>query len=64
MTNPPEKITHVEPPPAGPLDEAREAAVSGRPELAQAWALIVIAEELGKIRRDLHWQRQQAGRRG
>ncbi len=37
--------------------------MSGRPELAQAWAAIALVDELARIRKDLlHWQR--ADRRG
>lgn len=47
-----------------PLAQAREAAKSGRPELATAWALISIAEDVTEIRRDLHWSIRRGGRSG
>jgi hypothetical protein len=41
-----------------PRAKAVEAATSGRPELAQAWALISIADDVAAIRRDVEWQRR------
>lgn len=40
-----------------PRERAFDAATSGRPELAQAWALIAIGDELKLIRTE---QRRQA----
>lgn len=46
-------------------ERAVDAATSGRPELAQAWALIGIYDELRTIRQEMHRQaRTSAGRRG
>jgi hypothetical protein len=42
-----------------PRERAVEAATSGRPELAQAWALIAIGDELKAIRQE---QQRQARR--
>jgi hypothetical protein len=42
------------PPEPTALDRAADAAASGRPELAQAWALIAIAEEVKQIRQEMH----------
>lgn len=42
--------------PLTPREQATEAATSGRSELAQAWALIAIGDELKAIR--LEQQRQ------
>lgn len=50
--------------PPRPLEQARTAAKSGRPELATAWALISIAEDVTEIRRDLHWSIRRGGRSG
>lgn len=48
-----------------PRVEAVEAVKSGRPELAQAWALIGIFDELKAIRQEIHRQaRASGGRRG
>lgn len=49
--------------PAVPRERAVEAAVSGRPELAQAWALIGLLDEVAQIGRDLR-HAQRAARRG
>lgn len=47
-------------------ERAVEAATSGRPELAQAWALIGIYDELKTIRQEIHRQARanSAARRG
>lgn len=42
--------------------KAVEAAESGRPELAQAWALIAIGDELKAIRQEYHRQARRATR--
>jgi hypothetical protein len=46
--------------PDGPTarQRARDAAVSGRPEVSQAWSLISIAEDLAALRREAEWQRR------
>lgn len=44
------------------LQQAENAALSGRPEVAQACALIAIAQELHAVRRELEWQRRHASR--
>ena len=48
----------------GPRTWAADAAKSGRPELAQAWALIAIGDELKMIRQEMHRQARAGGRRG
>lgn len=45
-----------------PRDRAVEAATSGRPELAQAWALIAIGDELKAIRLEQHRQARRVSR--
>jgi phosphoglycerate dehydrogenase-like enzyme len=50
--------------PAGHLVKAAEAAARGSVEEALMWALLSVAEDVAQIRRDLHWQRTQGGRRG
>jgi hypothetical protein len=47
-----------------PRERAVEAATSGRPELAQAWALIAIGDELKAIRQEQHRQARQRVSRG
>jgi hypothetical protein len=44
------------------LQRAEDAAVSGRPEVAQAWALIAIAKDVAAIRAELQHQRRNASR--
>ena len=46
----------------GPRERAVEAATSGRPELAQAWALIGIFDELKAIRLEQHRQARRVTR--
>lgn len=50
--------------PEGPSarERAADAATSGRPELAQAWALIAIGDELKLIRQEMHRQARRATR--
>lgn len=47
-----------------PRERAVEAALSGRPELAQAWALIAIGDELKTIRQEQHRQARARVSRG
>lgn len=47
-----------------PRAQAVEAATSGRPELAQAWALIALGDELKQIRQEFHRQARAGVRRG
>jgi hypothetical protein len=47
-----------------PRGKAVEAATSGRPELAQAWALIAIFDELKAMRLEQHRQARAGARRG
>jgi hypothetical protein len=42
--------------------QAVEAATSGRPELAQAWALIAIGDELKTMRQEQYRQARRATR--
>lgn len=59
-------MTAPERPPTA-LETARACAEAADDAGARTWALISIAEDLTVIRRDLHWQRQNAradGRRG
>lgn len=47
-----------------PIERAVDAVTSGRPEVAQAWALIAIADEVKQIRQEVHRQARAGGRRG
>ena len=49
-------------PEPSPRARAVEAATSGRPELAQAWALISIADDVAALRREAEWQRRHGPR--
>lgn len=44
-----------------PRQRAEAAARASKPDLATAWALISIANDLAEIRRDLHWSVRSGG---
>ncbi len=47
-----------------PRDRAIDAASSGRPQLAQAWALVALGDEVRQIRQEMHRQARSRVTRG
>jgi hypothetical protein len=57
-------MTDEQAPARGQRERAADATTSRRPELAQAWALIGIFDELKTIRQEMHRQARAGTRRG